>query len=116
MFMHMSHLNNLCVNMGETPFPFFFFFKTMNRLIEWPGDTKHGGQQKHAKHFLFVFFFSKMHFFFNKCFVFNLARGGGLTKRRKALYITRSTVHRDEIHKKKKQMHQFIKGGKCVTK
>lgn len=79
------------------------FFPTMNKLIEWPSDTKHRGQQnmqKRKKNNIFLFSFFPKCIFFNKCFVFNLAQGRGFN-RGKAHYITRWTVRQDEIHKKK---------------
>lgn len=62
----------------------------MNRLIDWPGDTKYKGQQNMQNKIKnFLLFFSKMHFL-NKCFVFNLSQGGkGFNKEERAHYITR---------------------------
>lgn len=57
MFMHMSHLNNLCATWGEPT-----FCKSLNRLIEWPSDTKHQGQQNMQK---ITFSFSPKCFFFS---------------------------------------------------
>lgn len=119
MFMHMSHLNSLCVTWGGNIFlSFLLFFLTMNRLIDWPGDTKHKGQQNMQKIIIFCFhFFFPKCIFLNKCFIFNLSQGGGggLTKRKKliTLHVKQSVKMKST---KKNQMHHFRKRGKVCNK
>lgn len=120
MFMHMSHLNSLCVTWGGNIFlSFLLFFLTMNRLIDWPGDTKHKGQQNMQKIIIFCFhFFFPKCIFLNKCFIFNLSQGGGggLTKRKKLITLHVKQSVKMKSTKKKNKCIISEKGGKCVTK
>lgn len=73
-----------------------------------------GQQNMQKNHFLFVFSFSKMHFL-QQIFHFQFSSGaGGLTKREKL--ITLHVKQSVKMKSTKKQMHQFRKGAKCVTK
>lgn len=60
--MHMSHLNSLCDFTWRETFSFFFF---NNKQIDKSGPVTQnvrGSKNMQKNSFLFVFFFSKMHF------------------------------------------------------